>query len=119
MRKINGRRARNGLSRLDWDAHLIYVARRHASNMAANRVVYHDSSIGQRVTHWRRLGQNTGAGRRCKHLLKSFMHSSVHRTNILGAWRHFGVGVSRSGGRIYVQQIFESRLDPGNIYSYP
>jgi hypothetical protein len=30
-----------------------------------------------------------------------------------------GVGIARRNGQIYVQQIFESRADPGNIYSHP
>ena len=96
-----------------------YVARRHARTMASQRAVYHDYSVGQKVTRWRRLGQNTGRGRRCKGIFRSFMHSSAHRSNIFGRWRHVGVGTYRAGGRLYVQQLFESRRNPGNIYSYP
>lgn len=119
MRKINQRRARHGLRRLNWDAQLIYVARKHSNSMAANRAVYHDGYIGDRVTNWRRLGQNTGGGNGCRSLVKAFMRSPKHRSNILGRWRYFGVGTERRNGRLYVQQIFESRVDPGNVYQYP
>jgi uncharacterized protein YkwD len=119
MRKINHRRANHGLRKLRWDPQLGYVARRHASAMAESGYVAHDERIGQRITNWRRLGQNTGRGRPCRPLFKSFWHSPKHRANFLGKWRHFGVGTEWSGGTLYVQQIFESRADPGNIYNYP
>lgn len=119
MRKINGVRRRHGMRSLNWDPHIGYVARRHAYAMASSGDAYHDYSLGQKVTRWRRLGQNSGRGGKCRRLFRSFMRSSVHRSNIFGRWRHVGVGATWSGGRLYVQQIFESRLNPGNIYSYP
>ena len=119
MWKINRKRASRGLRKLNWDPQLSYVARRHAGSIASSRGVYHDTRVGDKVTNWRRLGQNTGRGYKCKPLFRSFMRSSSHRGNILGRWRHMGVGTARSGGRLYVQQIFESRYDPGNVYNYP
>lgn len=119
MRKINRKRARHGLRKLRWDLQLGYVARRHAGSIASARGVYHDSRVGEKVTNWRRLAQNTGRGTKCKSLFRSFMRSSKHRSNILGSWYFMGVGAKRSGGRLYVQQLFESRYDPGNIYNYP
>lgn len=119
MRKINNARRSRGMRALDWDRQIGYVARRHAYSMASARSAYHDYQLGQKVTRWRRLGQNTGRGGKCRRIFRSFMHSSTHRANIFGRWRHVGVGATWSGGRLYVQQIFESRLDPGNIYSYP
>lgn len=119
MERINNRRASNGKGRLSWDKQLGYVARRHAQRIAGARTIAHDYNMGEEVTRWNRLGQNTGGGRSCKSLSRSFWNSSMHRSNILGTWRHVGVGVASSGGRLYVQQIFESRRDPGNIYSYP
>ena len=119
MRRINRVRRARGLRALDWDKQIGYVARRHSVAMASSRGVWHDGSLGQKVTRWRRLGQNTGRGGKCRYIFRSFMRSSSHRSNILGAWRHLGVGATWSGGRLYVQQVFESRLDPGNVYSYP
>ena len=119
MRKINRARRSHGMRALSWDKQVGYVARRHTNAMASQRNVYHDAGLGQKVTRWRRLAQNTGKGQRCKGIFRAFMNSSAHRANIFGRWRHVGVGVSWGGGCIWVQQVFESRRDPGNIYSYP
>lgn len=119
MRKINKARRARGKRALDWDKQLGYVARRHAGSMAGTRGVWHDGSLGQKITRWRRLGQNTGRGGACRSIFRSFMRSSGHRANILGRWKHVGVGTVWAGGDMYVQQVFESRRDPGNIYSYP
>lgn len=119
MRKVNRARAQNGQRRLNWDKQLGYVARRHANVMANHGGVWHDQNLGRRVTRWRSLGQNTGAGGRCRKLFKSFMASAPHRANILGRWRFIGVGTQWKGKRLYVQTIFEWRRNPGNVWSWP
>jgi uncharacterized protein YkwD len=119
MKKINKRRDRRGLRRLGWDRQLGYVARKHARKMGRSRTIFHDNYLGSRVTRWRRLGQNVGTGGGCKSLFKAFMRSSPHRHNIMGRWRHVGVGSARAGGRLYVMHVFEARRNPGNIYNYP
>ena len=120
MSKLNKQRAQSGLRRLEWDKQIGYVARRHARVMAQSRRVQHDYRLGDRVTRWRSLGQNSGSGKGCKQIVKAFWRSSGHRANTLGTWRYVGVGVDRGrGGRIYVQQIFEYRSDPGNVYRFP
>lgn len=119
MNKINKVRARKGLARLRWDKQMGYVARRHARRMAESRAVYHDANFGNEITRWRTLGQNTGGGHGCKKMFWNFMRSPAHRQNILGRWRYMGIGIDNRGGRLYVQQLFEWRSDPGNIYHYP
>jgi uncharacterized protein YkwD len=119
MRKINRARRSRGRHSLNWDRQAGYVARRHARTMASHGYVFHDANLGQVITRWRRLGQNSGKGSGCRGLFWAFMRSSAHRSNILGRWRHMGVGVDRAGGRVYVQQIFEHRRDPGNIWHRP
>ena len=119
MKKINSMRHRNGKRGLNRDKQLGYVARRHARGMAKNRSIYHDNNLGSTVTRWRRLGQNVGVGGGCKSLFKAFKNSSGHRRNILGPYRHMGVGVERRGGRIYVMHIFHYKRNPGNVYHYP
>lgn len=119
MHRINNKRASLGRKRLYWDKQLGYVARQHAQRLAGARTVAHDNNMGDEITRWTRLGQNTGGGNSCRSLTRSFLNSDKHRANILGRWRHVGVGASWSGGRLYVQQIFESRRNPGNVYSYP
>jgi len=119
MRRINRARSRYGLRRLDRDKQLGYVARRHARSIARSRSVYHDDGVGWKVTRWRRIAQNTGRGAHCRSLARAFFNSSSHRHNILGPYRHFGVGTKWAGGQLYAQELFESRRDPGNIYHYP
>lgn len=118
MRRINRIRARNGLGSLRWDRHLGVVGRRHARSMSRAGGIWHDD-ISRKVTRWRSLGQNTGMGGGCKRMTRAFMHSAGHRANYLGRWRYVGVGVVRRNGTSYVQQVFESRRDPGNIWSTP
>lgn len=119
MRKINNIRGSHGLNRLRPDKQLAYVARRHANAIASSRYVFHDGSVGSKVTRWNRLAQNTGRGASCRSLTRAFMRSSKHRVNILGTFRFMGLGTQKVGDNIYVQQLFESRRDPGNIYQYP
>lgn len=119
MRKINRARRARGRGSLDRDKQVGYVARRHARSMANHGYVFHDADLGRVITRWRRLGQNSGMGSGCRRLFRAFMRSSGHRSNILGRWRHMAVGAVRSGGRVYVQQVFEHRRDPGNIWGRP
>ncbi|MDQ3982187.1 MAG: CAP domain-containing protein [Actinomycetota bacterium] len=119
MRKVNRVRAAHDQRRLRWDKQLGYVARRHARVLANHGGVWHDQNLGHRVTRWRTLGQNTGAGGKCRRLFRSFMDSAPHRANILGRWRFIGAGTQRKGNRLYVQTIFEFRRNPGNVWSWP
>ena len=119
LKKINDLRHRKGKRRLDADKQLGYVARRHARGMARNGSIYHDGDLGSTVTRWRRLGQNVGRGGGCKSVFRAFKSSSAHRANILGTWKHVGVGFERRGGSIFVMHIFQSKRNPGNVYKYP
>lgn len=119
VRKINRIRTRHGRNKLKPDKQVAYVARQHARTIARARTVYHDDNISWKITRWRRLGENTGRGRDCRSITRAFMNSSQHRSQILGRYRFIGVGTERRDGRMYVQQIFESRRDPGNVYNYP
>ena len=120
MAKINEKRARHGLRKLKWDRQLGFVARAHAEKMARrNRGFWHDRRLGSKVTRWRRLGQNTGFASGCRSMFNAFWNSRLHRRNLMGSWRYTGVGVARRGGRIYAQQVFESRSNPGNVFSFP
>ena len=119
MHKINRARHARGRRVLDPDKQAGYVARKHARAMANRGYVFHDPDLGRVITRWRRLGQNSGKGSGCRQLFRAFMRSAGHRSNILSRWRHMGVGVVRAGGRVYVQQVFEHRRDPGNIWRRP
>lgn len=119
MRRVNVIRQRHGLQRFERDKQLAYIARQHAVTMSDNGGLYHDPDVSWKVTHWRRLGQNTGRGRSCRSLVSAFMRSSEHRKHILGRYRFMGFGTQKRDGCLYVQQLFESRRNPGNVYHYP
>ncbi|HZJ49608.1 MAG TPA: CAP domain-containing protein [Actinomycetota bacterium] len=120
MAKINEKRAGRGLRKLEWDRQLGFVARGHAEKMARrNKGFWHDRRLGNKVTGWRRLSQNTGFASGCRSMFRAFWRSKLHRINLLGSWRFFGVGVARNGGKLYAQEIFESRTNPGNVFSFP
>ena len=120
MKKINNRRMKHGRRKLEWDRQLSFVARRHAQRMARHRTIFHDRRLGNKITRWRRLGDNVGTSRDgCKRLFRAFWRSSSHRHNILGHWRFVGVGSEKRHGRLFVHHVFESRRNPGNIYTYP
>lgn len=119
LSKINKRRVKNGVGKLSWDRQLGYVARKHAKKMARSGTIFHDDGLGYRVTRWRALGQNVGEGGGCKKLFRAFWDSAPHRHNILGRWSYVGVGSESRNGRIFVQQVFEHKMNPGNVYTYP
>jgi uncharacterized protein YkwD len=119
MRKINQARQRQGRRALQWDMQLGYVARRHAKRMASQHAVYHDANVGNEVTRWRSIAQNTGRGHNCKRTFKAFMNSSPHYANIMGTWKFLGVGIEYRSGYVYVQQLFERNNNPGNVYHWP
>ena len=119
MNKINRVRRNKGLSALRADKQVGVVARRHAKSMAANYSVFHDYNMDDEITQWKSLAQNSGAAGSCKRAFWAFMRSPSHKANILGRWRHMGVGVDKRNGRVFVQQVFEWRYDPGNVYRYP
>jgi uncharacterized protein YkwD len=116
MKKINKARVRHGLRKLQPDNDLGYVAMRHARRMASKQEMWEQGNLGEKITNWRTLGQNTGLGGKCRHLFKSFMASSPHQANILGDYKYFGIGAKWKNNRLYVQQICGYKRIPGTIY---
>jgi uncharacterized protein YkwD len=119
MKKINEVRADNGLRKLQKDMHLGYVAKRHARRMASKETMWEQGDLGNKITKWRTLGQNTGLGGKCSGLFQAFMDSAPHAANILGEYKFMGVGAKWRNNRLYVQQIFEWKRNPGNVYHTP
>ena len=71
------------------------------------------------MTRWSRLGENVAYGRTVGGMHRMFMRSAPHKANILGAYRHVGVAISRAHGRRWVTVIFEPRRDPGTRMDMP
>ena len=114
-RKLNLARTATGKSKLQLDKQLSRVARRHAWEMDNRNTLYHtpQSTLAWRVTNWTRLGENVGYGGNVASLHRAFMNSPAHRANVMGGYRHVGVGVHFDDGIMWVTIIFEAHHDPG------
>jgi uncharacterized protein YkwD len=121
-RKINSERVTDRLGKLRLDPELSRVAKKHTLEMAKNNKLYHTSSddLRARVTNWNLLGENVGVGGGVRSLHGAFMNSPAHAANVLHtSFRHVGVAVVRSGGRMWVTMIFEAVSNPGTTLPMP
>lgn len=121
-RKINFERVGGSLGKLHLDPELSKTAKRHTLAMATSDKLYHTSSddLRARVTNWNLLGENVGVGGGVVSLHSAFMNSPAHAANVLySSFRHIGVAVVRSGGRMWVTVIFESVSNPGTTLPMP
>ncbi len=121
-RLINTARAAVTLRKLSLDPELSKVARVHSREMVKADSLHHTPAdkLGKRVTGWKILGENVGVGGDVSSLHEAFMNSPAHAANVLhSSFRHVGVGVSKSDGRIWVTIIFEARNDPGTTLRMP
>ncbi|MEA2551118.1 MAG: hypothetical protein QOE25_887 [Actinomycetota bacterium] len=87
------------------------LAERHSAEMAKRGYLFHTSNVSTylRGVSWHAWGENVGymRGGDVHILQKAFMHSPVHRENILnGAFRHVAVGTVYSNGRLWVTVFF-------------
>ena len=84
-------------------------AHRHSARMAEEGTIFHHSCLSCLVSSWDwdALGENVGVGSTVRSVHRALMDSRPHRRNILsGAFTRVGVGVVRSGGRVWVTEIF-------------
>jgi uncharacterized protein YkwD len=87
------------------------LAERHSAEMAKRGYLFHTSNVSTylRGVSWHAWGENVGymRGGDVHILQKAFMHSPVHRENILnGAFRHVAVGTVYNNGRLWVTVFF-------------
>lgn len=83
-------------------------AHRHSARMAEAGAIFHHSCLSCLVSSdWEAIGENVGVGSTVRSVHRALMHSRAHRRNILSrAFTRVGVGVVRSGGRVWVTEIF-------------
>ena len=120
--KINLARGQEGGAALTLDPELSNVARTHATEMASRELLHHtpDDQLRRRVSNWTTLGENVGVGASVDSLHAAFMNSPLHRANVMHEFfRHVGVGVVESGGRMWVTVIFQGTADPGTTLPMP
>ncbi len=109
FREVNLSRRHHGLTpvRLKWD--LASKAWHHSRRMARRYSVYHTTDLARIVRPYgaHTWGENVGMSGTCDQIQRAFMRSPVHRANILASrFRHIGIGVVRSAGRIWVTYDF-------------
>jgi hypothetical protein len=122
LKKMNQARRRGNRGSLRFDPELSKVARKHTWEMVRRGTLYHTSSdqLRRRVVRWQLLGENVGVGGAVGSLHRAFMHSAGHRANVLrSTFNHSGVGVRKSGGRMWVTVIFQARDNPGTRLKMP
>jgi uncharacterized protein YkwD len=106
---INKERAAAGLRMLSVDSQLVGVAREHSVKMASQSTIFHNTVLGKIVTGaWNLLGENVGMGATVESLHTAFMNSPHHKENVLGTYDRMGLGVTISGGTIYITEEFWS-----------
>jgi uncharacterized protein YkwD len=103
--KINASRTARGIKALPVRSGLTYVAHKHSAAMASRNKLYHSDLTN--ICCYTAVAENVGVGYTVYGIHKAFMNSTYHRWNILDRrWRGVGVGVVKSGGGLWVTEIF-------------
>ena len=104
---INADRARAGRAPLALRTGVADVAREWAATLARDQQLRHRPDLGaalnRRGVSWRAIGENVGSGDHVSDVHRGFMSSSSHRAILLSPdFSEVGVGVTASGGRVWV-----------------
>lgn len=104
----NADRAAARLRALSTANDLQSLAQSRANEMARNGRIAHTTSLGSKVSGWKRLGENVGRGPQLRDIERAFMNSPSHRENILDpGFTQLGVGVTFDGKEyLYVAVLF-------------
>jgi len=110
---VNEARTAAGLPPLQFDVQLTELARGWTNEMANGSCgegvfICHASPISAGVTRsWAKLGENVGTGPDIESVMKAFIASEGHYTNIVDPeFTHIGVGVVWDGARLYTTHRF-------------
>jgi len=116
---INQERSREGLQPLAVDERLTQAARKHTAQMVKNKALSHQFD-GEPSPQMRSVDENLRSDRLAENVALEMdvagahailMNSPPHRANILSPnYNAVGVGVMRSGDRLYVTEDFAHRL---------
>ena len=109
---INAHRANVGLAPLSWCGTLTVAAQTQSQAQANQSRMFHSNlaagAAAAGYDRWTSLGENVAMGQpSVGAVMTTWMNSSGHRANILGAFEHVGFGQARSSnGTIYWTQSF-------------
>jgi hypothetical protein len=109
--KINQERTSRNLRPLIFDLKIRDVARAWSDQMASSGNFVHNPNYSKQIpSGWTRAAENiawgSGTNATVAVLHQALMNSSGHRANILGDFTRVGVGVTVSGGKMWVTQNF-------------
>lgn len=103
--KINATRVAHGLRAIPLRAYLTDKAHAHSGGMARSGRLYHSDL--SRICCYLSVGENVAYNTTVTAVHRSLMNSPGHRANILNPkWRGVGVGIVKSGGYLWVTEIF-------------
>jgi Cysteine-rich secretory protein family len=117
MQATNGDRAQQGLGPLKWDPALARAAQRHAESMVRQGALSHQyageadlvTRVGHEGAHFRVVAENLAVAPNPRALEMEWMHSPMHRRNILDArLNEIGVGLVRQGGNLWAVEDFSA-----------
>jgi uncharacterized protein YkwD len=109
---INKARTQRGRSKLQVSGKLSELARKHSNAMINQNNPVKHSTTNQLLTYMdksncvARIGENVGTAFSALQMHQAFMKSAGHKENILGSWKKVGVGVRKSGGRLWTTELF-------------
>jgi hypothetical protein len=110
---VNSARAAAGLRPYVLRAELSAVALAWSTRMARSSELRHNPGLRRQVPSFRWAGENVGYGPSWHPIFEALMASPRHRANILDLdFTEIGVGIVRSGGRIWVTQVFRAPAPP-------
>lgn len=106
VQRINAARAAHGLAALRVSADLSSNARAHSASMSGRRTLFHTGDF-QVLCCWSSISENVAYNATARGAHRGLMRSPHHRANILDpAKRAVGIGVVRSGGLLWITQLF-------------
>jgi uncharacterized protein YkwD len=110
---VNKARTNRGKSKLQVNAKLSELARKHSNVMVnQNNAVKHSTnkqllSYMNKANCVARIGENVGAASTVPQMHQAFMNSPGHKQNILESyWKKVGVGIKKSDGRLWTTELF-------------
>ena len=119
MQLTNADRAQQGLAALQWNAALAQAAAEHAQIMAQQPVLSHQyagepdlvARGAEAGAHFRSIAENVAVGQGAQMLEQEWMHSPLHRANILNPRLNaIGVALVRREGNYYAVVDFSDSV---------
>ena len=116
----NQDRAAQGLGELKWSPGLAQAAQAHAELMVEHNDLQHSFSgepdvptrAGQAGAHFRAVAENIALGPNATDIEKQWMHSVMHRTNILDPQMDIiGIALVRHNGEIWAVEDFAHAVE--------